>query len=242
MKKQIVTGLQTGIVFGIITGFLFLIGFTGTAATLIGKAWHDYAFRIISGLTADGFNIVNLVLFLSLMGIWAGGRGSRRSAEDANNLGKALSGAAAAGAPHGLIVAALAYGVGMLNLAHVQMTTYLAQLLPEVVQMFLLGKAPLEGAIWLFVLMLVSGIAGGLMAFYLGKQGWRKSIAARWQELRGQVEKRLNLQKAQKSRAFRPSSLFRLGGYPCRDHQEADRSWLVYSSNCWRPCGRPAKS
>jgi branched-chain amino acid transport system permease protein len=85
------------------------------------------------------------------------------------------------------------------------MTAYLAQLLPDAIQLFLLGKAPTEAAIWLFIILLVSGTIGGLAAFYLSKPGWRKSLLARWQGLRGKVEEQPNLQKLRSSRAFRPT-------------------------------------
>ncbi len=38
MKTNYRNSLTAGIVFGIVTIFLFLIGFTGTAADLLGKA------------------------------------------------------------------------------------------------------------------------------------------------------------------------------------------------------------
>ena len=72
MKTNYRSSLTAGIVFGIVTIFLFLIGFTGTAAGLLGKALHLGALAPALGLSADMFN---LMLFLGLMGILAGANG-----------------------------------------------------------------------------------------------------------------------------------------------------------------------
>jgi len=202
MKKQIFTGLQAGFVFGIITSFLFLIGFTGTAAQLLQKTLQDGAIQFGPGLTSL---MLNMLLFLGLVGIWAGGRGSRRPEKDADNLKQALAGGATAGLLHGLMVAGLAYGVGVLNQAHIHMSDYLAEVLPDAVQLFLLGLPPLQAALLHFSLLLVSGAAGGLIAFYLGKQGWRSALKMRWQAMRSRIEDQPKLQKMRANRAFRPS-------------------------------------
>ncbi len=201
MNKLLGKGLRTGVVFGLICIFLFLIGFTGTAADILGRTLQDTSLAFIPGLTAQ---MMNMLLFLALLGLWAGAQGSRRPAHETNRLAEALAAGSAAGFSLGLVEAALVYLVGSLNQAHVQMSYYLSQLLPDAIHLFLLGKSPLEAAVWHFVLLLVSGAAGGLLAFYIGKPGWRQSLRARWQSTRDGFQNRPAVRGLVARRGFRP--------------------------------------
>ncbi len=51
MKKQLRHAVRTGITFGIITIFLFLIGFTGTGADLLGGFLRNKGAAPFLGLT-----------------------------------------------------------------------------------------------------------------------------------------------------------------------------------------------
>lgn len=197
MKRSIRNGLQTGFIFGIISIFLFLIGFTDTAAALFGNFLQNDSMQPGFGLTVE---MANMLFFLGLLGIWAGARGGSQS----RTLPESLAGGTAAGLAHGLIVGVLAYGVGVLNAAEVRMSVYLSQLLPETIKLFLLEKPPMEAALWHFVLLLVGGLAGGLMGFFLGQSGWRDVIRAKWTQASNRVGSLPVVQKAQASRAFRP--------------------------------------
>ncbi|MGC1374888.1 MAG: hypothetical protein WA821_01610 [Anaerolineales bacterium] len=202
MNKPIRTGLQTGLIFGIILTFLVLIGFTETAATLLGNTLHDTTIQPGFGLSVK---MVNLLLFLGLMGIWAGARGGHKAAGESKTLTESIVGGSFAGLLNGLIVGALAWLVGTGNQAGIRMSEYLSQLLPDAIKLFLLGKSPLEAAIWHFGLLLLTGAAGGLIGFYVSQPGWRKAIRSKWSEVRGRVESQPALQKMRAGRAFRPS-------------------------------------
>ena len=201
MNKQIGNALRTGLVFGIVTTFLFLIGFTGTAAQIIGRTLQDTSLQLIPGLTSLMFN---MLLFLALVGMWAGAQASRRPAGETSSLGQSLLSGAIAGLVHGLIVGLLAYLVGTLNAAHVQMSYYLSQLLPDVIQLFLLGKSPVEGALWHFGLLLASGAAGAVIAFYVRKPAWRDTLRARWNALRERFVSQPKVRQMRANAAFRP--------------------------------------
>ncbi len=202
MYSQIRKGLQTGLIFGIIVTFLFLIGFTATAATLFGNTLQDNAIQPGFGLT---IKMVNMLLFLGLVGAWAGIRGSYKPAGETNSLREALAGGTAAGLLHGLMIGGLAYLVGTLNEAGIRMSEYLAQILPDAIKLFLLGKSPAEAALWHFTLLLFTGAAGGIIGFYIGQPGWRKDFKSKWGEVLSRIENRPALRKIRASRAFRPS-------------------------------------
>lgn len=195
--------LQTGLVFGIIIGFLFLIGFTNTAAVMLGNALQDNNIHPALSLSAK---MVNLLIFLALLGLWAGIRSSRKPAEaNALTLGQSLVNGTLAGLANGLTVGVLAYFVGTLNTAKVRMSEYLAQLLPDTIKLFLLGKSPVEAFAWHLILLTLCGLLGGLIGFALAQPGWRKSLRAAWAGLRQRVDNQPLIQKMQRNRAFRPS-------------------------------------
>src|SRR5574340_592921 len=98
MKTQpLRTGINAGIIFGIIMIFLVLIGFGVTAAKLIGDVTKLKLTDLPFGLTAD---MVYMLVFLALVGIWGGARGAAKREPDA--WGAALAGGLGAGLAMGL--------------------------------------------------------------------------------------------------------------------------------------------
>ncbi len=184
MKTMIRKSLQTGIVFGIITVFLFLVGFTGTAATLIGD--------LLGNKNADPFLglqplMWNTVIFLGLIGLWAGASGVSREQDAADPTPRpAAIGGGIAGLMHGLLTAGIAWLVGSLNAQHVLMTTYLAKLLPIYVKQFLLGLPPLTAGLVYLVFLTVAGVAGGLLIRAVRRGG--QARAAAWAQTREKIE------------------------------------------------------
>ncbi len=185
MKTNLRNSLQTGLVFGIITVFLVLIGFTGTAADLIGKL-------IYLGANA---NIANLMIFLGLMGILAGWSGARSIKGQPDSWASTLWRSTAAGFIQAVMVAALAYVVGTLNARGVKMTAYLPQLLPEAVRQFLYGMSPTVAPIFHLIFMTLTGTLGGALARAVGRGGWRKGFAARWKQIWSSFQQRPVMQR-----------------------------------------------
>ncbi|MBN1305604.1 MAG: hypothetical protein JXA13_14290 [Anaerolineales bacterium] len=180
MKAYLKNAATAGIIFGIITTFLFLINFIGTAADLIGDITKSRPGSSILGLSAVMFN---QLIFLGLIGIWAGARGSRKDSRLEDTWKHVLIGGALAGAVHGLIAGSLAFLVGSLNTAGVKINEYLSQILPEVIRIFLLNKTPLQGALFYLVFMTLMGMLGGLFGRGVLRSTWRKNIGARRKEL-----------------------------------------------------------
>ena len=77
MKKQLRLALNAGVTFGIVTIFLFLIGFTGTSGDLLADLFGNKNAGPFIGLTPQ---MLNMLIFLGLVGLWAGayGRGKIR--------------------------------------------------------------------------------------------------------------------------------------------------------------------
>jgi hypothetical protein len=95
MKKQIQHAVNSGIIFGIVTIFLFLIGFTNVASDLLGDLFRNKTAAPVLGLTPQMFN---LLIFLGLIGLSAGAYGSRIEKTQMNDpWGPALVGGLTAG-------------------------------------------------------------------------------------------------------------------------------------------------
>lgn len=163
--------LNTGITFGILIIFLVLTGFTVIAAELTGDI-----LKLSSGPFGLTPEMAHLLVFLGLVGIWAGARAAGKSGS--SSWGQALSGGLLAGAVVGLQVGALAYLLGTLDAAGVKMSTYLAQLLPASVRLFLLGKDALQSALIHLLFFTVMGVLGALLT----RGAWRQRL---WDRARG---------------------------------------------------------
>jgi ABC-type branched-subunit amino acid transport system permease subunit len=178
MKKQLRIALSAGLVFGIITTFIFLIGFTATASKLIMGIAHNEKAKEILGFSPAVFD---MLIFLALIGLWAGSSGSRKPKDQQQlQVVPAILGGLLAGLVHGLAVGALALLVGSLNAKGVRMSMYLAELMPPVVKMFLLDKAPLTGALLQLAFMTATGFLGGLISTELRRGNW-------WRRLTGAI-------------------------------------------------------
>ena len=182
MKKQIKLSLNAGITFGIITIFLFLVGFTGTVADILADLFHNKAATPFLGLTP---HMLNMLIFLGLIGLWAGAIGSRKEKGKSDDPWEsALLGSLITGLVHGLLVCGLVLLVGTMNLRGVQMNMYLDKVLPAAVKQFLLGKTPVVAGLFYLIFMLVTGFLGGLLSRGIGRGSWRARSAANWNKAR----------------------------------------------------------
>lgn len=180
MRKQLLHALSSGLIFGIITVFLLLIGFLSTISDLMGQVLKIQALEP-AGLDSQ---MVNMLLFLSLLGLGAGARGARRSEPDRWVV--ALVSGAAAGLTHALMAGGAGYLLGDLNDSGVKLTTYLASMLPQTINLFMLNRSPLDGAISQALLLLITGVLGGLLARGVGRGAWRLRLTESWQAAQDQ--------------------------------------------------------
>src|SRR5512147_3111563 len=130
MKTNLSESLKAGLVYGIVTIFLFLIGFTGTAAEIIGKLLHLGGLAVAVRLAPA---MLNLMIFLALMGILAGSAGAGKLKGKEHVWGALLLRSSLSGLVLGVMLAGVVYLVGSLNANGVRMSGYLPQLLPDAI-------------------------------------------------------------------------------------------------------------
>jgi ABC-type branched-subunit amino acid transport system permease subunit len=192
MKTNYSSSLKTGTIFGIVTIFLFLIGFTGTAADLIGKVINVSFLTTGMGLTSA---MSDLMIFLGLMGILAGANGGRKVEGEPDAWSSVIIRAAASGFIQALMVAVLVFLVGNLNTAGVKMSTYLPQVLPDAIRQLLLGQAPLPASLIHLVFMTLMGLLGGVIVRGVGRGSWRVAFSDRWDGYRSRLDRHPLIQK-----------------------------------------------
>jgi ABC-type branched-subunit amino acid transport system permease subunit len=201
MKNQLRHAVNAGIVFSIITIFMFLIGFTGTAADLLGGIFRNKDAAPVLSLTPL---MLNMLVFLGMIGIWAGAYGSRKSKSQADDpWGAALVGGLTAGLVHGLIVGALALLIGTLNLRGIQISDYLAKLLPNAIMLFLVGKSPLLGAGIHFGFLTLTGLLGGLLSRVIRHGSWRSWSTKTWNKIGKSISQQSIVKRVRGSRYTR---------------------------------------
>ncbi|MCX6025380.1 MAG: leucine/isoleucine/valine transporter permease subunit [Chloroflexi bacterium] len=173
MAAHLRSGLRAGIVFSIITVFLVLIGFNVIAGGLIGDMLHNTQASegAAFGLSAAA---LDMLIFLGLVGMWAGAAGARRQSPD--SWPGALLAGTLSGLIVGLMVAGLAYLLGSMAAVKVEVSRYLAALIPDVLRLFVLGLPVPQAALtyaWFFT---ASGLAGALLARGMVRAEWRRRV------------------------------------------------------------------
>jgi len=182
MKKQLRLAVNAGVTFGIVTIFLFLIGFTGTSGALLADLFGNKNANPFLGLTPI---MLNMLIFLALIGLWAGASGSRKSkGQEEDPWASALLGGLIAGLVHGILVGLMTLLVGTLNLHHVPMNMYLAALLPAAIKQISPGAESQSGSALLFSVIHADRFPGR------GDEPWHRSWCLESQG-RGQLEEHL---------------------------------------------------
>jgi ABC-type branched-subunit amino acid transport system permease subunit len=177
MKTMIRNSSRTGIVFGIITVFLFLVGFTGTAANILTDLLKNETSAPVFGWASP---MLNTVIFVGLIGVWAGASGATREKDvPGDPLWAAVLGGGIAGLLQGLMVGLVVWLVGSLNARGVMMSKYLAELLPAAVQQTLLGFPPFGAGSFYMLFLAAAGALGGLVQRGIGRGSRRIRSAVR---------------------------------------------------------------
>ncbi len=198
MNPHLRNGLRTGVIFGIIFIFLVLIGFQATISDLIGGLLKNADSKPILGLTPAMFN---MLVFFSLIGLWAGARGAQPVVTARKLL--SLLGALITGAVSGLMLGLLAYFIDKLDAAGVKMSTYLAQLLPDPIHLFTLGQPP-QRILWTyFILLSVVSLLGGILQLILGEGTWRAALSSWRNRTLQSIEQQPWMQAVRRSKAAR---------------------------------------
>jgi len=162
MKTAVQNGLRTGATFGVVLIFLGLIGFTVTGPALLGKLFGN------APKAEQMPPVGNLVAFLALLGLWCGAQASKPERHSGNGtLASAAVSSAAAGALVGLLMTLYGFIMGSVDAAGIDLRTYLPQVSPNSIELFLFNLGLPSGALLHLVLMLAAGLAGGLLAYFL---------------------------------------------------------------------------
>jgi ABC-type branched-subunit amino acid transport system permease subunit len=165
-------GMRTGLVFGVVIVTMFLIGFTLAGAGLVGKL-----FGASSSYSTP--SLAYFVIFMVLLGMWAGTSASPRPVVEADTFKQALIAGVSAGLISGLFAAVIGFIFGTLNANKIDPRTYLPSVSPESIRMFLFNQSPLTGSLMQFALLTASGLAGAAVSFFLRNSARLKSSASK---------------------------------------------------------------
>lgn len=167
--KAVKNGLRAGTTFAVIIIFLALIGFTVTGSGLLAKIFGNAP----SGnqMPSVGY----LVLFLGLIGLWMGSFAARP-----DPLGDRLVHSATAGLTAGLVSGVLSSGLafvfGLLLAAKVDPRKQLAMVSPDSMRLFLFQQDTTTAILIHLGLMLLAGLLGGLLAYFVRRSALRPAI------------------------------------------------------------------
>jgi ABC-type branched-subunit amino acid transport system permease subunit len=179
-SKSIRNGLNSGTVFSVIIIFLALIGFTITGSILVA--------RILGNPPAanQAPSLVYYVIFIGLIGIANGAFAAKRISQE-EKLKDALLASLVAGGLTGLILGLFAQIYGWLLANKIDPRAYLAQVSPVSMKVFLFGQSSTVAFFYYVVLMIVSGLLGGLLAYGLRKAALGRHFRAWFQKISNAV-------------------------------------------------------
>jgi ABC-type branched-subunit amino acid transport system permease subunit len=179
-SKSIRNGLNAGTVFAVIIIFLALIGFTITGSIIIARILgHPPALN-------QGPSLVYYVIFIGLLGI-ANGAMAARSKSQEDKLKDAVISSLVAGALTGLILGLFAQIYGWLLANKIDPRTYLAQVSPASMIVFLFGKSPTVAFFIYVILMILTALLGGLLAFGLRKAALGRRFGTWFRKMSGAI-------------------------------------------------------
>jgi len=163
--SRIRASVKGGLMTGLISLCLVLLGLTGLAGTIL----QDWL-----GLPSQAWGAWVLLLSVAF---WGGARTAHGS--DAENWREVFVGGLLSGLPQALLVAAFVWLMSTLTLAGADVRKYLAQISPEAMDLLTLGAEPVVAAVVMFAVITVAGVIGALLAFVSARHGWRESWTKR---------------------------------------------------------------
>jgi len=158
IAKSLQTGLRNGLIFGIIILFLVLIGFDITGSSLIGKVIGNSP---PASSTKQLPYASNLVILISLLGIWNGAMAAKRI--KGKSPSQSIAAGFFAGIFTGLITAVFALWIGTALKPGVDLRVYLIALSSDAIKFFLFQQSPSQAALIHLGLLAAGGLLGGLI-------------------------------------------------------------------------------
>ena len=157
-EKPILRGLRTGLVFGLIMVFLFLIGFTDTGANLVAKLLGNPT------PTNQHPSVTYYAIFMALYAAWCGSASANRTAAGTSLIHR-LGAGTVGGFTAGAICSLTGYIFGTLNQQGIDPRAYLVALSPQTIQLFLFNaESVASGALTLVGVMTAGGLLGAVLA------------------------------------------------------------------------------
>ncbi len=177
MPNYIRNGLRSGFVFGIVIIFLILIGFTRVANELLAP--------LVKGTSQLP---MGFILFMALLGLWAGASAAKRSPvlmgmPDTYQKWNAIISGLIAGIIGGAFVGLFIFVLGSIQTKGMDMRVYLAQLSPDAIKMLTLGRVAWAGAFSIWLIFVITGIAGGLLALFSDSFKLGERMSSSWKNM-----------------------------------------------------------
>jgi len=192
MKDQLKNASRTGIIFGVVTIFIILIGLTVTVSDIIGDLLNA------DSLTRVG-NTTGLLVFFGLLGLWCGSLAANGSRE---NWQPDLVTGLVAGLITGLLAGTMTFILSTLDAADIDMRTYFAQLSRPSIQLLTYGKSPIIGAIINTIIFAIAGLLGGLFAFGTKTTNSSDKISGQFKAWRERLQDSQVAQNYQESKRY----------------------------------------
>lgn len=158
MTPHIRKGITTGLIYGVVVIFLFLIGI----ATVLK---HD----------TD-----NILLLLGLAGIVAGSSAAKAPTKADQGMGAVLVRGLLAGMVAGLLSGLATYVIASINQTGANMRTYMAQLSPEAAVAIALEQSPFVGALAHLGVLTGSGLMGAGLRWMISYTGLGQLVSGQW--------------------------------------------------------------
>jgi ABC-type branched-subunit amino acid transport system permease subunit len=154
MDTYLRKGIRTGVILGIIVVYMLLIGFPIILSTILGNLLNAET----SSAVGNSTGYLTLMALIGLItGIAASGSGKSLS------WGRTALSGIVAGAITGVFGSIFMFIVGQISLSGIDFRTYLAQLSPETIGLYLYDRQPIGAAVFNLGLFILSGLIGALL-------------------------------------------------------------------------------
>jgi branched-chain amino acid transport system permease protein len=159
------SSFRTGLLTGLTSVFIVLLGLTGLAGTIVA-GWLDLTSRVPGAWT-----------LLLAVGIWGGAMGFQRSRPA--SPGTALEVGLAVGACQGVVLGAFVWVASAMIDTGMDVRRWLVQLTPEALDLLILGSPPALGGLGVFAAQTAAGVVGSLLSYASARHQWRDALERR---------------------------------------------------------------
>lgn len=167
MNTYLRQALRTGVVLGIVMLFIYLSGFAIIISTIIGDLLN-----LESSSTAGNYS--GLMILIALLAAVTGAIAIRH--KKPLTAGQVVVSGALAGLASGTIAAVFLIIIGAFRDNGIDVRNYLAQLSADTIDLYLLGRATIPGALFNLGLQVTAALAGAILAIIFQRIGLRDSF------------------------------------------------------------------